>query len=108
MVLFLAKHNTARLSIIGDLKKLMVESKEANQRHTENTEELRLSCLCLENDLEFANRSLAQLHSTMQLLASQTDRSNNNIRNCSILRHLGSRSSIFPDDSRLTPPPWYA
>ena len=58
----------------------MVESKEAHQRHTGNTEELRLKCLRLENDLEFANRNLAQLHSTIQLLACQTDRANNNVR----------------------------
>ena len=39
-----------------------------------------MKCLRLENDLEFANRNLAQLHSTIQLLACQTDRANNNVR----------------------------
>ena len=57
----------------------MVESKESHVRHTENAEELCLRCLRLENDLELANRNLAQLHSTVQLLAIQTDRANSNV-----------------------------
>ena len=76
----LTKQSPARPSRVGILKKLMVEAKEAHQRHTENNEGLRLKCLILENDLEFANRNLAQFRSTVQLLASQADRANGNFR----------------------------
>ena len=70
----------AHPSRVGVLKKLIIESTEAHQHHTENTEELRLKCFLLENELEFANRDLPQLHSTVQLLATETDRANSNVR----------------------------
>ena len=57
----------------------MVESKENYQRHTENTVELCLKCFRLENDLEFANRNLAQRYSTLQSFASQADLANSNV-----------------------------
>ena len=98
------KQSPARLSRVGVLKNFMLESKEAHQRHTKNTEELRLKCLHLENDLEFANRNLAQIVSTVQLLASQADRANGNVRELvRCFDTLVRDPSWFPDDSRHTP-----
>ena len=74
------KCNPARSTNIGNLKMLMIESKETHRRYTEDNKELRSECLRLENELEFANRSLAQLHSTLQQLENETDRTNNNVR----------------------------
>ena len=75
-----SKYIPARPSHVGVLKKLMVESKNAHQDHTENTEGIRTKVLRLENELEFANRNLARLHSTVQLLATEIDRANSTVR----------------------------
>ena len=57
-----SKYSPACPSDVGVLKKLMIDSKEAHQRDTENIERLRTKCVRLENELEFANRNFAQLH----------------------------------------------
>ena len=56
------KCNSTRSNNIGDLKILIIESMEALRRHTVDNKELRSKCLRPENELEFANRRLFQLH----------------------------------------------